>query len=105
MLVDKIDVLEAIYAFDEIEGAKDWNDLIKDGNSNPQASKMKANQLRSNHLTFLHSYILPAQLEILKGYAFSRQSLLPIYWAKDSLPLDNTDTQLAFFRYVMSLKE
>ena len=81
MLVDKIDVLEAIYAFDEIEGAKDWNDLIKDGNSNPQASKMKANQLEV-HLIFLHSYMLPAQLEILKGYAFSRQSLLSICWAK-----------------------
>ena len=46
MLVDKIDVLEAIYAFDEIEGAKDWNDLIKDGNSNPQASKNESQSVR-----------------------------------------------------------
>ena len=56
----------------EVRGAKDWNDLIKDGNSNPQASKVKANQLevKSSDL-FTLLYTSGAQPEIPKGVMLS----------------------------------
>ena len=40
MLIDKVETLEAIYSYDDIQNAKNWNEIIEDGKSNPQASKI-----------------------------------------------------------------
>ena len=97
MLVDKIDILEAIYAFDEVEGAKDWKEIIEDGNSNPQASKMKANQLEVKSSDLFTLIYTSGTTGNPKGVMLSHDNLYSQFAGlKDSLPLDNTDTAISF---------
>ena len=97
MLVDKVESLEAIYSFDEIEGAKDWHEIIEDGVSNPQASKMKANQLEVKSSDLFTLIYTSGTTGNPKGVMLSHDNLhSQLTGLKDALPLDETDRAISF---------
>ena len=97
MLLDKVETLQAIYSFDEIEGAIDWHEIIEDGLSNPQASKMKANQLEvksSDLFTLIYTSGTtgnPKEVMLSHHNLYSQLTGL-----KDALPLNETDRAISF---------
>ncbi len=97
MLVDKVETLQAIYSFDEIEGAIDWHEIIEDGLSNPQASKMKANQLEVKSSDLFTLIYTSGTTGNPKGVMLSHHNLYSqLTGLKDALPLNETDRAISF---------
>ena len=97
LLIDKVETLEAIYAFDEIEGAKDWHEIIEDGKSNPQASKMKANQLEVKSSDLFTLIYTSGTTGNPKGVMLSHDNLYSQFVGlKEAIPFDETDRAISF---------
>ena len=97
MLIDKVETLEAIYSFDEIEGAKDWHEIIEEGMANPQASKMKANQLEVKSSDLFTLIYTSGTTGNPKGVMLSHDNLFSqLVGLQDALPLDETDRAISF---------
>ena len=97
MLLDKVETLQAIYSFDEIEGAIDWHEIIEDGLSNPQASKMKANQLEVKSSDLFTLIYTSGTTGNPKGVMLSHHNLYSqLTGLKDALPLNETDRAISF---------
>jgi long-chain acyl-CoA synthetase len=97
MLIDKVETLEAIYSFDEVEGAKDWHEIIEDGLANPQASKMKANQLEVKSSDLFTLIYTSGTTGNPKGVMLSHDNLFSqLEGLKDVLPLNETDRAISF---------
>ena len=97
MLIDKVETLEAIYSFDEIEGAKDWHEIIEDGVANPQASKMKANQLEVKSSDLFTLIYTSGTTGNPKGVMLSHDNLYSqLMGLKDAIPFDETDRAISF---------
>jgi len=97
MLIDKVETLEAIYAFDEIEGAKDWHEIIEDGKANPQASKMKANQLEVKSSDLFTLIYTSGTTGNPKGVMLSHDNLYSQFVGlKEAIPFDETDRAISF---------
>ena len=96
-LIDKVESLEAIYAFDEIENAKDWHEIIEDGMENPKASKMKAHQLEVKSSDLYTIIYTSGTTGNPKGVMLSHDNLFSQFIGlKDSLPLDESDRAISF---------
>ena len=97
MLIDKVETLEAIYSFDEIEGAKDWHEIIKEGIANPQASKMKANQLEVKSSDLFTLIYTSGTTGNPKGVMLSHDNLYSqLLGLQDAIPFDETDRAISF---------
>jgi long-chain acyl-CoA synthetase len=97
MLIDKVETLETIYAFDEIEGAKDWHEIIEDGIANPQASKMKANQLEVKSSDLFTLIYTSGTTGNPKGVMLSHDNLYSQFIGlKEAIPFDETDRAISF---------
>jgi len=97
MLIDKVESLEAIYAFDEIEGAKDWHEIIEEGMANPQASKMKANQLEVKSSDLFTLIYTSGTTGNPKGVMLSHDNLYSqLVGLKNAIPFDETDRAISF---------
>jgi long-chain acyl-CoA synthetase len=97
MLIDKVETLEAIYSFDEIEGAKDWHEIIEEGTANPQASKMKANQLEVKSSDLFTLIYTSGTTGNPKGVMLSHDNLYSqLMGLKDAIPFDEDDRAISF---------
>lgn len=97
MLVNKVETLEAIYAFDEIEGVKDWHEIIEEGIANPQASKMKANQLEVKSSDLFTLIYTSGTTGNPKGVMLSHDNLYSqLVGLKNAIPFDETDRAISF---------
>ena len=97
MLIDKVETLEAIYSFDEIEGAKDWHEIIEEGAANPQASKMKANQLEVKSSDLFTLIYTSGTTGNPKGVMLSHDNLYSqLMGLKDAIPFDEDDRAISF---------
>lgn len=96
-LLNKVETLEAIYAFDEIEGVKDWHEIIEEGMANPQASKMKANQLEVKSSDLFTLIYTSGTTGDPKGVMLSHDNLYSqLMGLKDAIPFDETDRAISF---------
>ena len=96
-LIDKVESLEAIYSFDEIENTQDWHEIIEDGLAHPKASKMKANQLEVKSSDLYTIIYTSGTTGNPKGVMLSHDNLYSQFIGlKDSLPLDETDRAISF---------
>ena len=97
MLVDKVETLEAIYSFDEIEGAKDWHEIIEDGVANSQASKMKANQLEVKSSDLFTLIYTSGTTGNPKGVMLSHDNLYSqLIGLKNAIPFADDDRAISF---------
>jgi long-chain acyl-CoA synthetase len=97
MLIDRVESLEAIYGFDEIENAKDWHDIIENGLGNPQASKMKAIQLEVKSSDLFTLIYTSGTTGNPKGVMLSHDNLFSQFIGlKDALPIQDTDRAISF---------
>ena len=97
MLIDKVESLEAIYAFDEIEGVRDWHEIIEEGMANPQASKMKANQLEVKSSDLFTLIYTSGTTGNPKGVMLSHDNLYSqLVGLKNAIPFDETDRAISF---------
>ena len=96
-LVNKVETLEAIYAFDEIEGVKDWHEIIEEGMANPQASKMKANQLEVKSSDLFTLIYTSGTTGNPKGVMLSHDNLYSqLMGLKDAIPFNEEDRAISF---------
>lgn len=96
-LIDKVKSLEAIYSFDEIEGAQDWHDIIEDGKANPQASKMKANQLEVKSSDLFTLIYTSGTTGNPKGVMLSHDNLYSqLVGLRNAIPFADDDRAISF---------
>ena len=96
-LVDKIESLEGIYSFDKIEGTLHWLKLIEDGKKNPQASKMKANQLEVKSSDLFTLIYTSGTTGNPKGVMLSHDNLYSqLIGLRNAIPFAEDDRAISF---------
>ncbi len=96
-LVDKIEALEGIYSFDKIEGTLHWLNLVENGRKNPQASKMKANQLEVKSSDLFTLIYTSGTTGNPKGVMLSHDNLYSqLIGLKNAIPFAEDDRAISF---------